>query len=183
MSCSAGLLSALACSCGLWSYSGSPAPIAVPVITPDCNCHCERPCAVYRDEVPDRAVLDLLRGQLDRCGPDQLKGQACNCPPPHPCPRVFQRGALELVVGGFCVGPLVGAPLAWPTRPRLPTQSSESPHVEEEVYRPRWFEREERPEPPPLALTAPATPERRLHGKQAGRPKVEDQTYVPPSRR
>ena len=119
MSFSSGVFAAVACSLGLWSYSGPAAPPAVPIVAAECSCHCDHTCAVSGEAGADRAVLDLLKSQLDRCGPDQLKAQPCVCPPQAPCPPILQRGALELLGVGFCFGLLVGASVAWPLRARV----------------------------------------------------------------
>ena len=180
-----GVVAAVACSLGLWSYSGPAAP-AVPIVAAECSCRCDHTCAVSGEAGADRAVLDLLKNQLDRCGPDQLKAQPCVCPPQAPCPPILQRGALELLGVGFCFGLLVGASVAWPLRARV-CSPSVAPQVPTSYVQQteREEEREERFEAYPLALPPylPDIRERRLRGKQAQPTVPATVTYIPKSRR
>ena len=66
----------------------------------DCTCHF--------DASPDEALIGLLKGQLDRCGPEHLHGQpqfTPECPACAPCPpgrtglEVFLALLLGLVLG------------------------------------------------------------------------------------
>ena len=80
------------------------ASLAVP------NCHCD--CHLTADP-PDARVLELLRGQLERCGPERLA--PAPAPPPSPITVVTQGlgvevfiSALALLSLGLVLGVLIG---------------------------------------------------------------------------
>ena len=60
-------------------------------------CHCD--CADY-----ERPALDILHGQLERCGPESLGARPCP-----PCPQVTSLAQLASAASsGVCIGFLVG---------------------------------------------------------------------------
>ena len=70
---------------------------------PSCSCEC-----VFRSEGPDAGVLELLRSQLDRCGPERLAGSPL---PAAPLPRLSPLLDGVAVVAAFFLGVL--ATLTW----------------------------------------------------------------------
>ncbi|CAK0810326.1 unnamed protein product, partial [Prorocentrum cordatum] len=69
----------------------------------ECSCHFEAS--------PDEALIGLLKGQLDRCGPEHLHGQpafAPDCPACAPCPPGHT--GLEVVLA-LLLGLVLGAVL------------------------------------------------------------------------
>jgi len=74
-----------------------------------CSCAFEQPPSI------DLAVLDVLRGQLDRCGPERLRD---TCPEVR-CPECFpHNGLLVGLVAGFAAGVAVVLILDCVTRRR-----------------------------------------------------------------
>lgn len=101
------------------------AAIAAPVVawvagtfsgTNKCN------CVLTFDHYPEPSsgVLELLREQLQRCGPEQLRASAVPCPAPQTCPLAgFDWGAFAggLLVGVLVVVGIFAAGSLWAARP------------------------------------------------------------------
>ena len=70
-----------------------------------CACHCA--CDIFGST--DRELISALRGQLDRCGPDQLKIPAAL--PPPPCACAAPTGSILLYLVLFILGVAAGSGL------------------------------------------------------------------------
>ena len=69
-----------------------------------CACHCA--CDFSGQSTTDRELIGVLKGQLDRCGPDQLKVPPLPAPVPCICEAPSAAVSLHILVftAGVCVG-------------------------------------------------------------------------------
>ena len=73
--------------------------------------HCTCEVSIGSLPEPSAGVLELLREQLQRCGPEQLRTSSIICPVAAPCPAIgFDYSAL---VGGIVIGFALAVGLAF----------------------------------------------------------------------